>query len=231
MGPDVEDHEPPLESGQPRVARLHWPLFDLVVRTPLLELRHPDDEMCARLADVASPEMFPGGENQFRLDWVSEPPTERRRRTMQWYWRARATISPESWLLTLAVVVGGQVAGVQDLHAERFAALRSVTTGSWLSRNFQGRGLGTEMRLAVLHLAFVGLGAHEAHSSAFETNLASIAVSRRLGYDDNGEDMDMRGEVPGRSLKFRMTRHSFESRQRHDIEIEHLDACLPLLGL
>jgi RimJ/RimL family protein N-acetyltransferase len=39
-----------------------------------------------------------------------------------------------------------------------FAVLREVHTGSWLGQRYQGQGLGTEMRSAVLHLGFAGLG-------------------------------------------------------------------------
>jgi len=213
------------------MAHPYWPLFDLVVRTPRLELRHPDDDMCLALAEAAGPEMFPEGENQFHLDWVYEEPPLRQRHSLQWWWRSRALFSPDDWRLTLAVVLDGRAVGCQDLAASRFLSTRSVSTGSWLSPAVQGRGLGKEMRLAVLHLAFVGLGALEAHSSAFETNERSIRVSRAVGYDENGERIDMRGTVPSRSLLFRMSRERFESLRRDDIAIENLEPCLPLFGL
>jgi RimJ/RimL family protein N-acetyltransferase len=213
------------------MAHPYWPLFDLVVRTPRLELRHPDDAMCLALADAASPEMFPEGENQFHLDWVFEPPPARQRHSMQWWWRTRASFTAEEWHLTLAVLLDGEPVGCQDLRAARFPALRSITTGSWLARPVQGGGLGKEMRLAAIHLAFDGLGALEAHSSAFVTNARSIAVSRSLGYEDNGERIDMRGSVPSRSLLFRMSRERFEAARRDDVVIENLAPCLPLFGL
>ena len=80
-----------------------------------------------------------------------------------------------------------QVVGVQDINAEHFATLRSVHTGSWLGLAHQGQGLGKEMRQAILHLAFAGLGALEAHSGAFFDNEASLATSRSVGYGANGE--------------------------------------------
>lgn len=209
----------------------YWPLFDLVVRTPRLELRHPDDEMCLELADAAGRDMFPGGENQFHLDWTAEAPPERQRHSLQWWWRCRAGFEPDEWHLTLAVVVDGRPVGCQDLSASRFPLRRSVRTGSWLAASAQGRGLGREMRAAVLHLAFDGLGALEAHSAAFEGNERSIGVSRALGYEENGETLDLRGEVPTRSLLFRMSRERFEAQRRDDVRIENLERCLPLFGL
>ena len=56
-------------------------------------------------------------------------------------------------------LVDGEPIGMQDLAAEHFRAVRSVESGSWLGRAHQGRGLGREMREAMLHLAFEGLGA------------------------------------------------------------------------
>jgi len=41
-------------------------------------------------------------------------------------------------------------------------------------------------RAAVLQLAFQGLGAQQAVSAAFEGNPASLRVSRKLGYRDDG---------------------------------------------
>jgi len=151
---------------------------------------------------------------------------------MQWWWRQRAGFSPEAWHLEMAVVVDGIPVGIQEMNADNFVAQRSVSTGSWLAASHQGRGLGTEMRAAILHLAFTGLGAEEALSGAFLRNERSIRVSRRLGYEDNGRQIGLRaGTTPEVHQNFRMTREGFEERRRHDIVIENLDPCLELFGL
>jgi RimJ/RimL family protein N-acetyltransferase len=215
-----------------RMAHPFWPLFDLVVRTPRLELRSPTDEMCVELAQVASPTMFPGGESYFKLDWLSEPSPMRERHSLQYWWRNRATFTPEDWRLEMAVVIDGQPVGSQGIYAQNFPLCRSVETGSWLCASHQGRGLGKEMRSAILHLAFVGLGAMEAHSGAFEGNEASIGVSRSVGYEDNGRQISLRASrTPTGHLNFRMSRERFEERRRHDIVIENLGPCLELFGL
>lgn len=59
------------------------------------------------------------------------------------------------------------MAGLQEMRAVDFAVTREVATGSWLGRRFHGKGIGTEMRGAVLYLAFAGLGARYARSSVF----------------------------------------------------------------
>ena len=140
----------------------------------------------------------------------------------------RATWSPEKWTFTGAVFVDGELVGMQDLEATQFAAVRSVETGSWLGQAHQGRGLGREMREAVLHLAFEGLGAREALSGAFDDNVASLATSRAVGYEENGEARAPRGDDAGRTIRFRLSRERWEQRRRDDIEIVGLEDCLDL---
>jgi RimJ/RimL family protein N-acetyltransferase len=63
---------------------------------------------------------------------------------------------------------------------------RTVESGSWLTREQQGRGFGTEMRAAMLSFVFDHLDADVAESGAATWNTRSLAVSRKLGYRDNG---------------------------------------------
>lgn len=105
---------------------------------------------------------------------------------VQGIWRSRGTWSPSSWCLDLAVEHGGRVVGVQALEGDDFVTLRTVDSFSWLALESRGRGLGVAMREAVLGLAFDHLGAVAAVSSAALGNAASLGVSRRLGYADNG---------------------------------------------
>lgn len=114
------------------------------------------------------------------------------------------------------------------MEGRNFASLRSVETASWLGRAFQGQGLGKEMRQAILHLAFEGLGAEEAHSGAFHDNIPSLATSRSVGYTENGETRALRRGVPDRIKRVRMDRATSMARRRDDIEIIGLDACLPM---
>jgi RimJ/RimL family protein N-acetyltransferase len=119
---------------------------------------------------------------------------------------------------------------VQGLVAKNFARLRTVETGSWLGRQYQGQGLGKEMRAAILHLAFDGLGAIEAMSGAFHDNEASLATSRSLGYIENGDRLMLRRERPDRMIDLKLDRASWASRRRDDIEIEGLETCLEMFG-
>lgn len=206
-----------------------WPFHDLVVRTPRLELRYPREAgmeaMAALTGDIHDPADMP-----FRHPFTDEPSPARERNALQFYWRCRAELSPESWSLPMAVVVDGEVVGTQDLLARDFAHRRVVETGSWLARPHQGRGLGREMRAAILHLAFAGLGAARAHTGAYEDNAASLAVTRSLPYEPNGDDVHAPRGEPKRELRFVMTRAAWETVRRDDIHLEGLDRCRELLG-
>ena len=111
--------------------------------------------------------------------------------------------------------------------------LRTVETGSWLGRAHQGRGLGTEVRRANLHLAFAGLGAAVAESGAMADNPASQAVSRKLGYAENGRRPILQRDGPGELVWFRLDRAAWEARLPGGgaaMTIDGLDGARELLG-
>jgi RimJ/RimL family protein N-acetyltransferase len=135
------------------------------------------------------------------------PPTLPRS-VLQHHWSQLASWHPANWHLELAVVLDSVVVGTQGIGATDFAVLREVGTGSWLGRDYHGRGVGTAMRSAVLALAFDGLGAEYALSDAFTDNAASLGVSRKLGYADNGIlRLVVRGR-PQSSQRVRLDRES-----------------------
>ncbi|GAS98601.1 GCN5 family acetyltransferase [Mycolicibacterium canariasense] len=87
------------------------------------------------------------------------------------------------WTLDLAVMVAGEPVGLQSLSGfDQWPQHRVVGTTSWLLGPFQGQGIGTRARAAVLELAFTHLGAESAKSWVLEDNRASIEVSTALGY-------------------------------------------------
>ena len=100
-----------------------------------------------------------------------------------------------------------------------------------LSADERGRGLGHEMRAAILHLAFEGLGAKEATSDAFVDNHGSNAISQGLGYDPNGSDWATRQGEPAMLNRWRLTREHWEQRRRNDIQLHNIEACYALLPL
>jgi RimJ/RimL family protein N-acetyltransferase len=209
----------------------YWPLFDLRVRTTRLELRPPSDDDLVALARVAAAGVHDPALMPFFIPWTDQASPDLERGVLQWGWRGRAEWKPENWRVGLAVSREGEVIGVQAIAAENFAVTRAVSTGSWLGRAHQGRGIGREMRAAVLHLAFAGLGADVARSGAFEDNSASIAVSRHLGYRENGDDVHVRRGRAAREIRFKLTRDMWEATERTPVEVEGLEPCLEFFGV
>jgi RimJ/RimL family protein N-acetyltransferase len=214
------------------MGREHWPFFDLRITTPRVELRYPDDDIVFALVDVAAGGVHDPATMPFMIPWTDLPPDERAVSSLQFLWRSRANLAPADWSLPFAVFADGELCGVQDVLATDFARRRTVKTGSWLARRAQGRGIGTEMRRAVLHLAFAGLGAEVAETGAWHDNEASLGVTRKLGYVPNGESTEVRRDTPDRQLHYRMPRAHWEAEvRRDDIELHGVEPCLPLLGL
>lgn len=208
-----------------------WPLFGLRIETPRLLLKYPADDELDALNAVISQGIHDPAWMPFDIPWTDEPLDIRPRHSLQHWWRLRANWTPEDWTLSMMVKEGETVVGIQAVGATNFAVRREVHTGSWLGREYQRRGIGKEMRSAILHLAFAGLGSHRATSAAFEDNAASIAVSRALGYQDNGDEVKVRRGTPSRSIRFLLERTSWEQRRRKDIEIIGLEPCLSMFGL
>jgi RimJ/RimL family protein N-acetyltransferase len=210
---------------------LRWPLFGLRVVTPRLELRYMDDDLARQLAEVAVEGVHDPGTMPFAVPWTRQEPDVLRGEYVKHHWGKRATFTADDWTLSMAVLVDGEPVGCQDAFAKQFPVTRQLETGSWLGLAHQGRGIGTEMRTAILHLAFEGLGAERACSGAWVDNPASQAVSRKLGYSDNGWDLLAREGEQCRMLRFAMGRDEWLAHRRDDIAVEGLEPCLPLLGL
>jgi RimJ/RimL family protein N-acetyltransferase len=208
----------------------HWPVAGLVVRTPRLLLRWPSDDDLVALADLAVQGIHGDDEMPFSTPWSRLPPGELELGLLRFHWKARASWGPELWDWNPVVVVDGEIVGTQGMVASHFPVLRTVATGSWLGRAHQGRGIGTEMRAAVLHLAFAGLGAERAETGAWDDNPASIAVTGKLGYRPNGDKLLPLDGRPKRQVSFALSRTDWERSRRDDIELEGLEPCLVHFG-
>ena len=208
-----------------------WPLFRLRIRSEHLVLRLPTDDELMGLLGVARAGIHPPDEMPFGVAWTDRRGADFDRAFLQHHWEKRGAWQPDAWWLNLAVLFDGRPIGSQTIHATGFATTRTVDTGSWLGRTFQGRGLGTEMRSAILAFAFDGLGAAAAESSAFLDNAPSNAVSRGVGYTENGRaSLAPRGESRETQL-WRMTEDAWRSRERPPVVIEGLDACRSMFGV
>ncbi|MFD8013744.1 GNAT family N-acetyltransferase [Streptomyces sp. NPDC058955] len=210
----------------------HWPLRGLHVRTPRLELRLPSEEELYAVAEVAARGVHRPDERPFLTPWGELPSAERARHVLQLHWSRLGRWTPADWALNLVAFHEGRPVGIQDMRAARFGVRREFVSGSWLGLEHQGRGLGTEMREGMLHLAFAGLGAESATSLSFTDNHSSLAVSRKLGYRPDGITRDvLHGEVV-ESQRFRLSRADWERRtDRPEVTVTGLAGCEELFGI
>ena len=229
-----------------RVTHRYWPLLDLRLTTPDLQLRVMTE---ADLADLAEQlpddvEQDPAATTYSGFDVA----TNRGVVVHQTYWRHFGTWSPQAWRLNFVVHSGGELVGVQELEGNDFPALRTVDTSSHLIASARGRGLGQQMRRAVLALAFGPLEAQAAITSAWHDNHASLGVSRALGYQPNGVELHRRGDGVDTMVHLRLTRAGYlagnlagnlaanlaakpAANPAGDITISDFEPCRPLFAL
>jgi RimJ/RimL family protein N-acetyltransferase len=201
------------------------PLWQIRVRTPRLELRLPTDDELVELFRVAAGGIHPPEEMPFFVPWTDDLRLEAFLDFHQGTW---AAWRPEKWSLNLIAFLDGRPIGSQGVEAASFASKREVVTGSWLGAPYQGRGLGTEQRAAVLELAFAGLGAEVALSGSLVHNVASQRVSAKLGYRITGtRTVAPRGESV-EHYDYRLERAGWHCPTA--VEIMGLEAALPLFG-
>src|SRR3954471_19652210 len=163
-----------------------WPLYGLRLRTERLVLRLPTDVDLLALLDLAKAGIHPRDEMPFAVAWSTLTSPDFERGFLQYHWSCRGAWSAGHWELNLMTEFEGEPIGSQSIGAKDFAIHRTVATGSWLGQSFQGRGFGKEMRAAVLGFSFDGLAARFAETGALLDNARSNAVSRSLGYEENG---------------------------------------------
>ena len=205
-----------------------WPFRQLVLRTPRLELRPDDDEGLLEIVEEAYNGIHPPDEMPFGVEWTDAAPEDLGRGMLQHHWRGRATLTPADWNLHFLVRFEGRAIGTQSLHAKDFAIGGEVSTGSWIGLRHQGKGIGTEMRAAVLMFAFDHLGAVKARSSAWIGNPKSNGVSRKLGYVEDGTQMVVRRGRATEDVRLLVTPDRFV-RPEWALDVTGLTACLDLL--
>jgi RimJ/RimL family protein N-acetyltransferase len=210
----------------------HYAAYGIRLRTPRLELRLPDLDDLAALADAAIEGVHDPADMPFLVPWTDAEPAARGRSVISYNLGVLGSASAANWHLPFCVVYDGTAIGIQDLSAREFGVTREVSSGSWIGLKYQGNGIGTEMRAAVLHLAFEGLGAHEAISAARDNNAASGGVSRKLGYVDDGvERWAVRGELTVHR-RFRIDRAAWLAHRSVPVALDGLsERCLADLGV
>lgn len=153
-----------------------------------LELVGMTDDLVAELAAVAEAGVHDPARMPFTFPWTDTEPERFALQFAQYHWRTRSTWSPEKWELNLAVLEAGRPIGVQGFATSDYLVTRAGETGSWLGEAHQGRGVGTTMRRAICAFLFDHLDAVRITSGYFSDNPGSGAVSRKVGYRENGTE-------------------------------------------
>lgn len=208
-----------------------FPPLGLTLTAGPLVMRGISDEVLPELVDLARRGIHDPGEMPFYFPWTDAPEADLARNTAAYHWRSRAEFSASQWGLHLAVLHDGRLVGVQGLETSDYLVTRTGETGSWLGRDFQGRGIGTAMRQAVCAFAFDHLDAEEVTSGAFLDNPASLAVSRKVGYRPNGvRRLKRRDGELALNQSLVLTRGDFV-RGAHPVVVDGLAAFRAFVGL
>jgi RimJ/RimL family protein N-acetyltransferase len=206
------------------------PLYEIRLRTARLELRLGSREELVELHELARQGIHPPDEMPFEVPWTdrADEPTFVED-AVAYHEAALANWQPGRWAFNLLTFLDEHPIGSQGMRAENFADQRVVDTGSWLGQAFQRQGLGTEMRAAVLELAFRELGALAATSGSIFGNESSKRVSEKLGYTIVGTSTIAPRGKPVPKYDLRIEREEWSS--PFPVEIEGVDPCLPLFGV
>lgn len=204
-----------------------FPALGLRISAGPIELRGLTDEHLVELAELADAGIHEDGSMPFTTPWTLAP--QMPRTFVQYHWRTRAEFSEDEWTLNLGVWHDGELVGIQGISTKRYLVTRTGETGSWLGRRHQGRGIGTRMRQTFCAFMFDHLDAQEITSGAFLDNPASLAVSRKVGYRENGvHRFDRMGEL---ALNQRLALRPEDLNRGEPLEVEGLAPFRRLVGL
>ena len=207
-----------------------FPPLGLRITAGPVELRGITDEVLLGLCELAESGIHEPERMPFYFPWTDAPAGELARNTAAYHWRARADFTPDHWGLHLAVFHQGTLVGTQGFETHDYLVTRTGETGSWLGREHQGKGIGTAMRQAICAFVFDHLDAAEVTSGAFLDNPASLAVSRKVGYRDNGvRRLKRRDEVAPNQVLV-LSPEDFV-RGPHPLEVSGVEALRAFVGL
>ena len=205
------------------------PLLALRVTAGPVELRGITDDLLGPIADLAldihDPDFMP-----FFGPWSLTAAPDMPRVVAQYYWGLRSAFSPAKWSADFAVFYEGELVGVQGFATTGYLILRTGETGSWLGRRFQGKGIGTAMRQVICAFLIDHVDARRITSAAFADNPASLAVSRKTGYTDNGSEPFNRMGKPA-TLRRIVLEPANLVRYRHELTVEGAPAFRTSIGL
>lgn len=205
-----------------------WPLHGIRLVTPDLTLTVMTEADLAAVLSVLPEDLDlnPHATTYAGVDHEAN----RRAVVLQGYWRALGLWSPTDWMLAFVVRRDGGVIGAAWLEGPDYLAERAVDSSSWLVTAERRRGFGRQMRAAVLALAFGWWGSAAAISSAVTSNVASLGVSRSLGYRETHTSVLPYSGEPPQHVRLEWAQWQAWS-AAGETTVEGVDASLPLFGL
>jgi RimJ/RimL family protein N-acetyltransferase len=206
------------------------PLLGLRVTAGPVELRGITDDLLGPLADLAVNGIHDPDYMPFNVPWSTAPAQDLPRNVAQYHWGLRAGFSPEKWNMDLAVFFDGRLVGSQGFSTRDFLVTRFGETGSWLGREFHGRGIGTAMRQVICAFIFDHLDARLITSAAYTDNPSSLGVSRKCGYRENGVFIVNRLGQPAQSQQLVLEPANLV-RYQHPLTVEGVPAFRRSIGL
>lgn len=206
------------------------PLLGLRIQAGPVELRGITDDLMGPLADLAVAGVHEPGTMPFYFPWTDVPAQELPRNFARHHWDDRASFSPDKWNAEFAVFWHGDLVGIQGVSAKNYTVVRTGETGSWLGLPFHGKGIGTAMRQVLCAFLFDHLDADHVTSGAFSDNLSSRAVSRKVGYTENGWTRVDRQGQPATVVDLVLERQNFV-RYEHALTVHGLPAFRRSVGL
>lgn len=209
----------------------YWPPFALHLRSGDMELSPVRDSDLPELAAIASGGVRRDDVQAFFVDWDSGNDAQIARSLAQYHWDTRASLTVDSWTIEFTVRVGGEVIGIQGVSAQQYPLTRTVSTGSWLSKDQQGRGFGTRMRSLVVGAFIREFAARRFDTGYIDGNIASRRVSEKIGYSPNGTRTVLSQDGTARTENLMVLFSEDYPHPMDDIRVTGAEAVRALLGL
>jgi RimJ/RimL family protein N-acetyltransferase len=206
------------------------PLLGLRITAGPVELRGVTDDLLGPLAELASGGIHDPDYMPFFTPWSLTPAADMPRSMAQFHWGSRSRFAVEHWSADLAVFYDGELVGSQGISTTDYLVTRTGETGSWLARKFQGRGIGTAMRQVMCAFVFDHLDAQSITSAAYADNPASLGVSRKVGYRENGTERRNRMGEPATLVRL-LLEPARLVRYEHPLTVEGLPEFRRSIGL
>lgn len=208
-----------------------WPPFGLRVDCGPLTLRAIGDADLAALLALVQGGIRPEGMVPFLVPWDVGAEPARGQGFLRYHWAVRANMTPEQWNLQMVVERDGEIVGIQGFETTNYQLTRSGESGSWLGLAHQGRGTGTLMRQSLVALLFDHLAAETIESAAFIDNPYSLAVSRKVGYRENGRRRIKRADGSAAWEQRLLLSPEDFVRPPHRVHVEGAEAFAEFIGI